>query len=280
MADVADYLAAALEHTGAGVDRQDVGELHNVVARIRGTNSTGVTCGLVRCAPPPSAWASFGATEVVQHPCPIGELPGCLTVTDCWARGRTCWHIAQRSLPAADGPLELSVEGRPSGEPLQQPRQQRGPTTPNAARSAREAGPAPTDGPGPAWTDLALLRIRRSGLRVPPSAHQLCPHVDVAEHAKGPAPTLGGAFVVPEPAYPADQQPTHQPGLDEQPHAGRAHHRRLVRPAHSVRAVTPARCPAAIERLNLGGPCCESEVWGPTGMETGCDRGGGQSRGG
>jgi hypothetical protein len=141
MADVADYLAAALERTGAEVDRQDVGDLHNVVARIRGTNSTGVTCGLVRCAPPPSAWASFGATEVVQHPCPIGEHPGCLTVTDCWARGRTCWHIAQRSLAAADGPLELNVEGRPSGEPLQQPRQQRGPTTPNAARSARAAGP-------------------------------------------------------------------------------------------------------------------------------------------
>jgi acetylornithine deacetylase/succinyl-diaminopimelate desuccinylase-like protein len=67
MADVADYLAAALERTGAEVDRQDVGDLHNVVAR-RGTKSTGVTCGLVRCAPPPSAWASFGATEVVQLP--------------------------------------------------------------------------------------------------------------------------------------------------------------------------------------------------------------------
>jgi hypothetical protein len=76
MADVADYLAAALERTGAEVDRQDVGDLYNVVARIRGTNSTGVTCGLVRCAPPPSAWASFGATQVVQHPCPIGEHPG------------------------------------------------------------------------------------------------------------------------------------------------------------------------------------------------------------
>jgi hypothetical protein len=41
MADVADYLAAEFEGLGVEVDRHDVRYLHNVVARIQGTDSTG-----------------------------------------------------------------------------------------------------------------------------------------------------------------------------------------------------------------------------------------------
>ncbi len=41
MAGVAGYLAAQLERLGAEVRRQDVGHLHNVAGRIRGTDPTG-----------------------------------------------------------------------------------------------------------------------------------------------------------------------------------------------------------------------------------------------
>src|SRR5512146_555419 len=41
MAEVAGYLAAQLERLGAEVGRQDVGHLHNVAGRIRGTDPTG-----------------------------------------------------------------------------------------------------------------------------------------------------------------------------------------------------------------------------------------------